>query len=69
MKPKTKRTLVNSALLLVIFLFAQMLVPDFLALGMFFNAPREILIYVVVFGMSGAIIFMAWYNQKTEKSR
>ena len=61
---KTKKALVNSALLLIIFLLAQMLVPDFLALGMFFNVPREILIYVVALGIIAAICIMAWFNKK-----
>jgi len=56
--------LINSTLLLVIFLFAQMLVPDFVALGLLFNVPRETLIPVAVFGMIGAIIFMICYNRK-----
>jgi len=66
-KKGTKRILVNSALLLVIFLFAQMLVPDFVALGLLFNVPRETLIYVAVFGMIGAIVITVLYNEKKEK--
>ena len=68
MKKGTKRLLVNSALLLVIFLFAQMLVPDFVALGLLFNVPKETLIYVAVFGMVGAIVITVWYNKRTEKA-
>lgn len=67
-KKGTKRLLVNSALLLVIFLFAQMLVPDFVALGLLFNVPKETLIYVAVFGMVGAIVITVWYNKRTEKA-
>ena len=67
-KKGTKRLLVNSALLLVIFLFAQMLVPDFVALGLLFNVPKETLIYVAVFGMIAAIIITVWYNKRTEKA-
>jgi hypothetical protein len=62
---KAKRFLVNSTLLLVIFLFAQMLVPDFVALGLLFNVPRETLIPVAVFGMIGAIIITVWYNRRS----
>jgi len=66
-KKGTKRILVNSALLLIIFLFAQMLVPDFVALGLLFNVPKETLVYVAVFGLIGAIIITVWYNERTEK--
>ena len=67
-KKGTKRILVNSALLLIIFLFAQMLVPDFVALGLLFNVPKETLVYVAVFGLIGAIIITIWYNKRTEKA-
>ena len=67
-KKGTKRILVNSALLLIIFLFAQMLVPDFVALGLLFNVPKETLVYVAVFGLIGAIIITVWYNERTEKA-
>ena len=67
-KKGTKRILVNSALLLIIFLFAQMLVPDFVALGLLFNVPKETLVYVAVFGLIGAIIITIWYNKRTEKT-
>jgi hypothetical protein len=68
MRKKTKRMLVNSTLLLVIFLFAQMLVPDFVALGLLFNVPKETLVYVAVFGTVGAILMTIWYNRKSDKN-
>ena len=68
MRKKTKRMLVNSTLLLVIFLFAQMLVPDFVALGLLFNVSKETLVYVAIFGTVGAILITIWYNKKSEKN-
>jgi len=65
MRKKAKKVLINSTLLLIIFLFAQMLVPDFVALGLLFNVPRETLVYVAVFGMIAAILITIWYNKKT----
>ena len=65
MRKKTRKVIINSTLLLIIFLFAQMLVPDFVALGLLFNVPREELVYVAVFGMIGAIFITIWYNKKT----
>jgi len=67
MKEKAKRVLVNSTLMLIIFLFAQMLVPDFVALGLLFDVPKEKLVYVAVFGMIGAIAFTIWYNRKPRR--
>ena len=61
---KTKKVLVNSALLLIIFLFAQMLVPDFVALGLLFNVPKDQLVFVAVFGMAAAILITVWYNRR-----
>lgn len=67
MKEKAKRALVNSTLMLIIFLFAQMLVPDFVALGLLFDAPKMTLIYVAAFGMIGAVVFTIWYNRKPRR--
>jgi len=61
---RAKKAIINSTLLLIIFLFAQMLVPDFVALGLLFNMPHDQIVLIAVFGMMGAIGFMVWYNRR-----
>lgn len=61
------RQIVNIMGYTIFILIAQMFVPDFVVLGLLFNAPTELLKLLALVGIVGTISFMAWYNYKRKQ--